>query len=138
MDGEDFDSVMRAFKRGDARPLAEWVLTYEMTIEQREFVAQALLGEVEKIDGRKVKPLTESIESDYVRLRLLDNMMECLGNPRRRGRDAQIARSLANKYGFNDPDSVRRALNRHKKRMKDGPFERKCVLQLNDPGQEKK
>lgn len=138
MDEQDFNSVVRAYKRGDPRPLAEWVLNSEMANEQRKFVAQALLGSVEKIDGRKVKPLTESIESDYVRLQILDNMMDCLGEPRSRGRDAQIARALANKYGFNDPDSVRRALNRYKKKMKDGPIIKKRVLVVDEPGHEKK
>ena len=38
----EFLEVERAFKRGDPRPLAQWVLTHDMTSEQKEFVAKEL------------------------------------------------------------------------------------------------
>ncbi len=137
MDMEFFE-VRRAFERGDPRPLAQWVLTHDMTTEQKEFVAKAICGDVEKIDGRKVKPLTDSIARDYSRLRYLNFMLETLDpSASNRLTDAKIARTLANKYGYQDADSVRRALNRYKKKIRDSPIVKKRVL-FKEPGQEKK
>jgi hypothetical protein len=150
----EFLEVERAFKRGDPRPLAQWVLTHDMTSEQKEFVAKALCGEVEKIDGRKVKPLTGKIKRDYVKIKVLNYMMTVLHLPDDESRndpevfsrvsksvalkDSAVAAMLANKYGFTDADSVRRAISRYKKEMKDAPVTRINVLTQRDPGHEKK
>lgn len=134
----EFFEVKHAFERGDPRPLAQWVLTHDMTTEQKEFVAKAICGDVEKIDGRKVKPLTDSIERDYAKLIFLNRMMAALdSSASNKLTDAKVARMLANKYGYQDVDSVRRALNRYKKKMREAPLIKKRVL-VDEPGQEKK
>ena len=53
-------------------------------------------------------------------------------------KDSAVAAMLANKYGFTDADSVRRAISRYKKEMKDAPVTRINVLTQRDPGHEKK
>ena len=135
----DFFKVERAFKRGDPRPLARWVLTRDMTNDQKEFVAKAICGDIEKIDGRKVKPLTDAIEQDYVRFKVVNCFVESLElmDGTNILCDAEISRRLANKYGFQDADSVRRAISRHKKKMHDAPITKKRVL-VEEPGHEKK
>ena len=74
-----FESVQNAFRKGDPRPLANWVLHHDLTPEQREYVARALCGDVEKVDGRKVKPVTERLLNDYSRLLWLNRMVTCFG-----------------------------------------------------------
>lgn len=134
----EFIAAERAFARGDPRPLARWVMTHDMTPEQKEFVAKAICGDVEKVDGRKVKPLTESIERDYVKLRYLNSVLEII-NPGSSDKltDTKIAKMLANKYGYQDADSVRRALNRYTKKTRHLTVVKKVVL-VNETGHEKK
>ena len=134
----EFAAAKHAFTRGDPRPLARWVMTHDMTPEQKEFVAKAICGDVEKVDGRKVKPLTESVERDYGKLRYLNHVLEIInpGSPDKLT-DTKIAKMLANKYGYQDADSVRRALNRYTKKMCHLTVVKKMVM-ANEPGHEKK
>lgn len=114
-ENDDFDDVQFAFRRGDPRPLADWVMHRDLTVEQRKFVAQALCGDVEKIDGRKVKPTSRKILNDYAMLLWLNRMVEHFGAEDQSVKvlkDSNIARKLANKYGYTDSDSVRRLLDR--------------------------
>lgn len=118
---DDFENVQNAFRRGDPRPLAEWVRNHDLTPEQRQYVALALCGDIEKIDGRKVKPTTERLLSDYSKFQWLNHTIASF-ELNEQGmdflKDADIVRKLANKYGYQDPDSIRRALSRHKRKMK--------------------
>lgn len=115
----DFESVQEAFREGDPRPLADWVRNHSLTTEQKEYVARALCGEVEKIDGRKVKPTTHRILNDYATLLWLNRMVKCFELDEAKAlNDSEVARKLANKYGYTDPDSVRRLLARRGKGIK--------------------
>ena len=117
----EFENVQAAFRKGDPRPLANWVLHHDLTPEQREYVARALCGDVEKVDGRKVKPVTDRLLNDYARLLWLNRMVTCFGLSDLGAQalnDSDIARKLANKYGYPDPDSVRRLLSRRGKGIK--------------------
>ncbi len=118
---DDFESAQDAFRKGDPRPLANWVLHYELNHEQREYVAQALCGEVERIDGRKVKPTTDRILDDYATQLWLNRMVKCFdldGQGEDVLNDSEIARRLASKFGYQDSDSVRRLLTRRGKEIK--------------------
>lgn len=118
---DEFEFAQEAFRKGDPRPLADWVLTHDLTIEQRQYVARALCGDVEKVDGRKVKPTTDRLLKDYATLLWSNRMVECfelddLGAKVLNG--SAVARKLANKYGYVDPDSVRRLLARRGREIK--------------------
>lgn len=127
----DFDSVRIAYERGDSRPLSQWVLNHDLTSDQREYVARALCGDIEKIDGRKVKPTTERLISDYTNFQWINHTIASF-NLDELGmefmKDADIARKLASEYGYQDVDSVRRALSRHKRKMKLTAPKKKRVL----------
>jgi len=109
-----------AFYRGDPRPLAEFVRRHPiMTADQREFIARALLGEIEQVDGRTYKPATEKMADSFRELRRWFDVLDEAAN-RPRTPDRVIHEMLANKYGFADPANVRRTLGRrrqgHKKK----------------------
>jgi hypothetical protein len=84
----------------DPRPLAEIVRANDLTAEQREFVAQVLLGAVPQIDGRTRKRDSEEM-ADFFR------SAKMLGYS-----DAMIYQALADKFGV-DSASVRRTIKRH-------------------------
>ena len=65
---DGFENAQDAFRKGDTRPLADWVRNHDLSTEQKEYVARALCGEIEKVDGRKVKPTTDRILNDYATL----------------------------------------------------------------------
>jgi|JI6StandDraft_1071083.scaffolds.fasta_scaffold100630_2 hypothetical protein len=118
---DDFESAQFAYRRGDPRPLAEWVLNHDLTKEQREYVALALCGDVEKVDGRKVKPATDLLLDDYATILWLNRMVVCFSLDDAGinvCNDSEAARKLANKYGYIDADSVRRLLARRGKGIK--------------------
>lgn len=118
---DDFENVQNAFRKGDPRPLAEWVRNHDLTLEQRQYVARALCGDVEQVDGRKVKPTTDCVLNDYATLLWSNRMVQCFGLDDAEAKalnDSDIARKLANKYGYQDPDSVRRLLARRGKAIK--------------------
>ena len=119
--GNDFEDVQDAFRKGDPRPLAEWVRNHDLTPEQRQYVARALCGDIEKVDGRKVKPTTDHLLNDYATLLWLNRMVKCFDlndQGAKELNDSDVARKLANKYGYQDPDSVRRLLARRGKGLK--------------------
>lgn len=135
----NFEDAQAAFRKGDPRPLAQWVLSHNLTQNQREYVARALCGDIEKIDGRKVKPTTERLLSDYAEFQWLNHTIASLGLDEMGMefmKDADIARKLARKYGYQDHDSIRRALSRHKRKMKDVTPAKKSILEKT--GHEKK
>ena len=140
---EDFEDAQYAFQRGDPRPLASWVLSHDLTPEQRQFVALALCGDVEKVDGRKVKPTTDRLLDDYATLHWLNRMVKCFELDDLGAKvlnDSAIAKQLANKYGYPDPDSVRRLLARRGKGIKRllANEENEEVIQGQKSGHEKK
>lgn len=137
---EDLEQARFAFIRGDPRPLAKLVLTSnDLSSEARDFIAKALCGDVEKIDGRKVKPHTEKIERDFFewqgRLWFANRMAEAFGIPPIR--DSKIIEKLAGKYGYQDPDSLRRTVSRLKKKRKERPITQKRIV-IKNSGHEKK
>mgnify|MGYP001283422071 CR=1 FL=1 len=118
---DDFESAQFAYRRGDPRPLAEWVLKHALTKEQREYVALALCGDAEKVDGRKVNPTTDLLLNDYATILWLNRMVTCFSLDDaglKVCNDSEIARKLANKYGYIDADSVRRLLARRGRGIK--------------------
>lgn len=117
----DFESAQDAYRKGDPRPLANWVLHHDLTPEHREYVARALCGDVEKVDGRKVKPTTDRLLTDYATLLWLNRMVTCFELNDQGAKvlnDSDIARKLANRYDYPDSDSVRRLLTRRGKGIK--------------------
>lgn len=135
----DFESAQDAYRKGDPRPLAKWVLCHELTQSQREYVARALCGDIEKIDRRTVKPTTERMLSDYSAFQWLNHTIASLGLDEHGMdflKDADIVRKLAKKYGYQDHDSIRRALSRHKSKMKNVVPVKKNILEKD--GHEKK
>lgn len=135
----DFEDVQAAFRRGDPRPLAQWVLRHDLTQSQREYVARVLCGDIEKVDGRKVKPTTERMLSDYSQFQWINHTIASLGLDEMGMeflKDADIVRKLAKKYGYQDSDSLRRAISRHKRKMKDVVPVKKSIFEKT--GHEKK
>lgn len=133
-DDDKFLDVKRAFIRGDPRPLAQWVLSNGLSEDQRKFVSDAILGEVEKIDGRTIKPHTEALEADFGRFVFLNFTLRVLCSAEHETlSNSEISRRLADKYGYKDSDSVRRALNRFRKKMKE-EYELQMQSMINDPG----
>ncbi|MEN6630767.1 MAG: hypothetical protein ABFC42_14105 [Sulfuricella sp.] len=117
----DFERAQGAFRKGDPRPLAEFVLRHDLTQEQREYVALAICGDVERVDGRKVKPTTDSILNDYSTLLWMNRMVTCFeleDSGAKVLNDSDAARILAQKYGYTDSDSVRRLLARRGREIK--------------------
>lgn len=116
-----FESAQGAYRKGDPRPLAEFVLTHDLTQEQRKYVALAICGDVERVDGRKVKPTTDQIMNDYSTILWFNRMVVCFGLDEagvKEWSDSEAARKLANKYGYTDSDSVRRLLARRGRAIK--------------------
>lgn len=120
-DDIDFESAQGAFRKGDPRPLAEFILTQDLTREHREYIALAICGDVERVDGRTVKPTTECILNDYSALLWTNRMIACFGLEESGAKvlnDSEAARILAQKYGYTDADSVRRLLARRGRGIK--------------------
>lgn len=136
---DDFENAQYAFRTGDPRPLAEWVLNHDLTQEQKQYVARALRGEVEMIDGRKVKPTTDRILDDYATLLWLNRMVKFfdLDGQVDALNDSEIARKLASKFGYQDSDSVRRLLTRRGKGIKSLLTDEEAT-ENEKPGHEKK
>ena len=93
------------FREGDRRPLAEYVRTHDLSPEQREFVASALVGDVAILDRHIHQPQTEYMVA------LFDSNRRHLAYP-----DAVVYKALDAKFGLADGTS-RRNITRHKKRL---------------------
>ena len=94
------------FRKGAPRALAEFVRTHDLTPEQREFVAKALVGDIAILDGHKHKPQTEYM------VWLYDTNKRFFNYP-----NAVIYRALDEKFGLADGSSrrtIRRAIKKRK------------------------
>lgn len=103
-----FIDAQYKFYQRDPRALAEFVRAHDLTPEQREYVAQVLLGEVPQRDGR-IKRQTEDMVSLYL------SMKRHAARLFYEFTDADIYRMLDNHYKFND-GSARRIITRALKR----------------------
>lgn len=104
---ELFAAAVRAYVNRDARPLGKFVLTNDLTADQRDFVARALCGDIKQVDGRTVKPTTEAIMEIFY---LIQAFEEFHGKAINR---SFIAAFIAKKLGYDDAESVRRAIYRN-------------------------
>lgn len=108
---ELFASAVQAYFKRDPRPLGRFVLTNDMTTEQRDFVAKALCGDIEQADGRTVKPTTEEIMHLFYLIQAFEEFHGKTINK------SLIAGFIAQKLGYDDAESVRRAIYRHDGKM---------------------
>jgi len=125
---ELFLAAAQAFVRRDPRPLSRFVLANELTVEQRDFVAKALCGDVEQVDGRTVKPTTETIMHRFHLLKAFKEFESAFYTGEAKANKSEIAAFIAHELGYDDVDSVRRTINRQLAGMKSAPVTTKRVL----------
>lgn len=125
---EQFAVAVNAYKRRDPRPLGNFVLTNDLTAEQRDFVAKALCGDVEQVDGRTVKPTTEAIMYQFYLLKSFQEFASVYAGRNGKVNKSEIAAYIAHKLGYDDVESVRRTINRQVAKMKSAPVTTKQVL----------
>lgn len=113
---KEFDAAKEAFLRGDPRKLAEYVRSSALAPDQAEFVAMALSGEVEIKDGRSEKPWTRNLYLDYIEIKIGGELRDTLFGSRKRLSQAEIFRELAALHGYEDADTVKKAITRAEKR----------------------
>lgn len=133
---ELFAIAVHAYKKRDPRLLSQFVIDHDLTAEQREFVAKALVGDIEQQDGRKVKPTTEVIMAYYFMLRSYTEFASLYATGEINVNKSEIAGYIAHKLNYDDEESVRRTINRQLAKMKAAPVSTMRVLET--PGHEKK
>lgn len=132
---EQFAVAVRAYERRDPRPLGKFVLTNDLTAEQREFVAKALCGDIEQVDGRTVKPTTRAIMSAFDQLRMEVWFWDMLAEGEHKRNVSKLAQIIAGRFGYDDADSVRRTINRNIAKRNNAP---KVKMRVMKVGHEKK
>lgn len=132
---EQFAVAKRAYERRDPRPLGKFVLTNNLSAEQREFVAKALCGDIKQVDGRTVKPTTSAIMSAYDRLRTEQLVWDMYTVGQHKMNVSKIAAIIAGQFGYDDIDSVRRTINRNIAKRNNAP---KVKMRVMKVGHEKK
>ena len=133
---ELFAAAVKSYVKRDPRPLGKFVLTNDLSTEQRDFVAKALCGDIEQVDGRTVKPITRAIMSAYDNLKMQLFVLDMIesGHPKRN--ITKIASIIADHLGYDDVDTVRRAINRQKAKRMTSPITKMRVMKK--VGHEKK
>ncbi len=111
-----FDIAKKAYLLGDPRKLADLVRANALTPEEAAFVAQALDGEVEIKDGRAEKGWTRNLYYDFVEIKLNGDLKKTLFGDKARVSRAAIYRALAERHGYSDADTVKKAIERAEKR----------------------
>lgn len=125
---EQFQAAVKAYVKRDPRPLGNFVLTNDLSAEQREFVAKALCGDVEQVDGRTVKPTTEAIMEQFYLLKSYQEFTSLYVTGHVQVNKSEIAAFIAQKLGYDDVDSVRRTINRNVAKIKTAPVTKKQVM----------
>lgn len=125
---EQFQAAVKAYVKRDPRPLGNFVLTNGLSAEQREFVAKALCGDVDQVDGRTVKPTTEAIMEQFYLLKSFQEFKSLYVTGYVQVNKSEIAAFIAHKLGYDDVESVRRTINRQVAKMKSAPVTTKKVL----------
>lgn len=115
-DDDIFFVARHAYLRGDARPLAQFVLSQDLPPHVSDFVAKIILGEVKKLDGRKYNPITEKMLAIYGKWVWANHVIEIIGG--KREPESKVIRRIADALGYDDVGSVRRALSRHKAKVR--------------------
>lgn len=108
---ELFAAAVKAYMKRDPRPLGKFVLINDLTAEQRDFVAKALCGDIEQVDGRTVKPTTEEIMEIFYLIQSFEEFHGATINK------SFVAGFIAQQLGYDDAESVRRAIYRHEGKM---------------------
>lgn len=113
---KDFASAKKAYLSGDKRKLAEIVRANNMTDEQAEFVAKALSDELSIKDGRAEKSWTSTLLYEYSEIKLNGSLKKMLFGDLHNPSDEAIYGVLADRHGYRNGDTVKKAITRAIKR----------------------
>lgn len=102
-----FNEAVNAFKRRDPTKLAAFVITHDLTADQRVFIAKVLTGDEKPIDGRTDIQKTEQLVFYF------DLFLAC-------GLKASVAiKKLADLFDYEDTESLRKTLSRNTEKYAD-------------------
>ena len=113
---KEFEAAKKAYLRGDKRKLSAFVRANTLTPEQSEFVAQALSGELHIKDGRSEKSWTSTLLYEYSEIKLSGSLKKILFGDISNPSGETIYGVLADRHGYRNSDTVKKAITRAVKR----------------------